>query len=443
MAGSESGRRAFLQTLGAGVILGWGGDLSRAAPATRGTGAAVAASDRVAIGCIGLGGMGTGRLKQFLFEEDVEVVALCDVDSDHLARGVDWVRSQKNRKPEVFSDFRKLLEVKEIDAVVVTTPDHWHALPFVLACQAGKDVFVEKPLCHSVAEGRAMVDAAKRYGRISQLGNQVRNDSPNYRQVVDVIRSGKLGKITRVHCWKSSDTKGFGNPPDCLSPPTLDYDFWLGPAPKRPYNPNRSHGRFRHFWDYSGGLFIDFWCHISDLAYWALDLDPPKSIRALGGRYFLTDNTETPDTLEVVYDHDGLIMNWSLNPGNRPGYEHMGGIGCIFQGTDATLVANYGKYEVYVRGRKEDQLVVAPRRSTAGSEHLREFIDGVKTRQRTSSDVEYAYRLTKGGLLGNIAFRTGETIRWDDNHERISNSPKANAMLARQYRRPWKLPKSV
>ena len=199
---------------------------------------------------IGVGSQGTGRLKEFLKHSDVRVAAICDLDESHRDRAIALVESTKGYKPRSIGDFRKLLEIKEIDAVTVVTPDHWHSIPTVSAFEAGKDVFVEKPLSYTVAEGRAMADASLNYQRVTQMGNHIHNTGDNYRRVVEIVRSGKLGKITRVHLWKTSPTANF----PVVNPPTLpagfDYDFWLGPAPKHEYEPLRSHITFRQFWDY-------------------------------------------------------------------------------------------------------------------------------------------------------------------------------------------------
>lgn len=292
-------------------------------------GRAAGANDAINVAIIGAGNQGTGRLRDFLRHPDVRIAAICDVDRAHRDRAVALVESARQYKPEATGDFRRVLDKKDIDAVVVVTPDHWHAIPSVAAFKAGKDVFVEKPLSYSVAEGRAMADASSRYKRVSQMGNHIHNDLPNYRRVVELVRSGKLGRITRVQVWKTSTTQNTRP----SSPPTLsdgfDYDFWLGPAPKRPYDPLRAHMTFRHFWDYSGGTFIDFWCHISDVAFWALELKAPKTISAAGGRFFLTDSTETPDTLEAILEFPNLLYTFSYRPTPITGFEHMGNIGCL------------------------------------------------------------------------------------------------------------------
>ncbi len=398
----------------------------------------VAPSDRIRVGFIGLGGMGTDRLKGFMHHDDVVAAAVCDLDKNHLDRAAALVKETQGHSPQTFHDFRKLLESKELDAVMVATPDHWHALPVIMACREGKDVFVEKPLAYSIGEGRAMVKAAQAHSRITQMGNHIHNDLPNYRRVVEIVRSGMLGKVNRVYCSLASNEKSIGHPADSAPPPELDYDFWQGPAPKRPYNPNRSHFTYRYFWDYSGGMFIDFWCHYADIAYWALDLQAPKNVSAAGGRWLADDNAETPDTLEVLYEYPGLILTWTLHPKGRPGYESMGS-SVIFEGTDATLVTNYTKHELYVKGQKQEDFTRPPQSIPDSPGHIREFLNAIKSRQRTTCDIEYGFRLTKGGLLGNIAFRSGERIYWDDERERVTGHTRANALVTRRYRKPWKL----
>ncbi|WP_321478150.1 Gfo/Idh/MocA family oxidoreductase [uncultured Paludibaculum sp.] len=400
--------------------------------------AAPGASDKIRVGFIGLGGQGTGRLNEFLKHPDVEAVAVCDVDQKHVERAAGIVEKARGTKPEIFHDYRKLLERKDIDAVMVGTPDHWHALPTVQACQAGKDVFVEKPLCYSIGEGRAMANAAQKHSRVTQMGNHIHNDLPNYRRVVEMVQSGKLGKINRVYCAMASGEKSLGKPADTAPPPELDYDFWQGPAPKRPYNPNRSHFTYRYFWDYSSGYFIDFWCHYADVAYWALDLKAPKNVSAAGGRWLVDDNAETPDTLEVLYEYPELVLSWTLHPKGRPGYEHMGSC-VIFEGTEATLVTNYNRNEIWAKGKLAPDFP-RPEPSIPNSPgHIREFLDAVKSRKPTTCNIDYGYRLTKGGLLGVIAFRTGERIYWDDQKEKIIGKSKGHDLVSRKYRKPWKL----
>ena len=393
---------------------------------------------KINVAFIGVGSQGTGRLREFMKHSDVNVAAICDVDSSHRDRAAALVEKEGRSKPALFGDFRRVLDLKDVDAVMIATPDHWHALPFILACRAGKDAFVEKPLCYSIGEGRAMLRAAQASRRISQLGNHIHNDLPNYRRVVELVRSGILGDIRRAHCWIRSNNTGIGSPPDGPAPKELDYEFWLGPAPRRPYNPNRSHSRFRYFWDYSGGVFIDFWCHITDLVYWALDLKAPKSVAAVGGRYLNDDNAETPNMLEAVYEYPGLTLTWTVHPQGLAGFENRS-IGCLFQGTQATLLADYQTHELFIRGKPVIDFKRPDPTIPDSPGHIREFLDAVKSRKPTTCDVEYAYRLTKGGLLGNLAYRTGRRLYWDDERERISGDRRAEGMLTRRYRKPWRL----
>ncbi len=441
-------RRTFLYTAAAGLasarlraatVPAAGGYAPlRRAPGQQPT--AAAPSDQIVLGMVGVGGMGSGRLKGFLQHADVRIGAICDVDGRHRERAAALVDSARGYRPPAVADYRRVLDNREIDAVAVVTPDHWHAIPTVHAFDAGKDVFVEKPLSYSVAEGRAMADGSLKHKRVSQMGNHIHNDLPNYRRVVELVQSGKLGRITRIHCWKTSPTQPYTNSEPAQVPAELDYDFWLGPAPKRPYHPLRSHGTFRHFWDYSGGTFIDFWCHIVDVAVWALDLRAPTSVAAAGGRFFLADETETPDMIEAVLEYPGLLFTFSFQPVPPPGLDHMGHIGCIFEGTEASLVTNYERHDVLVKGKAVPDFP-RPDPSIADSPgHLREFLDAIKSRNlETTCNVRYGHRVTKPGLLANIAFRTGRRLYWDDARERFRDDGEANRYLKRKYRRPYRL----
>ena len=397
-------------------------------------------SDRILVGLIGVGGMGTNRLREFVRQPDVRITAIADVDRSHVDRAIALVEKESGHRPVGHSDFRQLLTTRDIDAVTVVTPDHWHAIATVRAFEAGKDVFVEKPLSYSVAEGRAMADASLKHRRVTQMGNHI-HASANYRRVVELVQSGRLGTIRRVESWVVFNPTATANVGPAAAPPELDYDFWLGPAPKRPYDPLRSHFTFRYFWDYSGGTFIDFWCHIVDVALWALDLPAPRSIVAVGGRLQLTDNrTETPDTVDALLEYPNLMFSYRLRPSAPPGFEHMGIIGCIFEGTDATLVTNYGAHEVWVKGKKANDFPRPPESIPPSPGHVREFLDAVKTRKlETSCNIRYGHRLTKLGLLANIAFRTGRRIQWDDERERIIGDEAASRLLSREFRKPYVL----
>jgi predicted dehydrogenase len=394
-------------------------------------------NDSIVLGFIGVGGMGSGLLNIFKKFPDVKVAAVCDVYEKHLMRARDAAESS----PEAYKDFRAVLDRKDIDAVVIATPDHWHAIPTILACQAGKDVYCEKPLSYRIAEGRAMLNAAEHYNRVTQMGNLI-HAGENYRRVVEIVRSGVLGTISKARVWLAVDRNapdGIGKPGDGDPPAGADYDFWLGPAPKRAFNPNRFTFNFRYFWDYAGGILTDFCCHIVDLVHWAMEVDAPETITATGGRYALRDNGETPDTLEVVYHYaKGFDMVWSQTCASSHGFDGQG-LGIMFQGTNGTLVADYNRFRLFPEKNKEIMLPEPSLPRSVG--HHREWLDAIKSRGPTSCHFAYGHQLTTVGHLGNIALWTGEKLRWDSKAERVTNHAGANRYLAREeYRAPWALP---
>jgi predicted dehydrogenase len=393
------------------------------------------ANDKIVLGFIGVGGMGTGLLKIFKTFPEVEVGALCDVFEPHLLAA----KEVAENAPATYRDFRQVLDRKDIDAVVVATPDHWHAIPTILACQAGKDVYCEKPLSYRIAEGRAMVEAARKYQRITQMGNLI-HAGEAYHRMAEIVQSGVLGRVTKARVWMAVHYKSLGNPPDSAPPEGADYDFWLGPAPKRPFNKNRFTYNWRYFWDYAGGQLGDFCCHLVDPVHWGMQVEYPDTITATGGRYALKDNAETPDNLEVIYHYaKGFDMVWSHTCNNARGFEGMGA-GIEFQGTEGTLFGHYDKFQVVGENGKEIALPEPFLPRSVG--HHREWLDGIKSRRQCSCNFEYGHQLSNVGHLGNIALWTGEKLRWDGQAERIANHEDANRHLVRtDYRAPWSLPK--
>jgi predicted dehydrogenase len=408
----------------------------KTAQAEQGARKPVPPSERIVLGFIGVGGMGTGLINTFKQFPDVEIKAVCDVYEPHLRRA----QSAAGGSADAFSDFRKLLDRKDLHAVVIATPDHWHGIIAVSACQAGKDVYCEKPLAHRISEGRAMVKAAAVHKRVTQMGNLI-HAGENYHRVVEIVRSGVLGKISKTRVWLAADRRGMGRPLDGPAPQGCDYDFWLGPAPSRPFNPNRFTFNWRYFWDYGGGILTDFCCHIVDLVHWAMEVEAPSTISASGGRYALDDNAEVPDSLEVVYEYDKaghkFLMVWSHTDASSHGLENQG-LGIMFQGTEGTLVAGYDTYRLIPEpGRKLDE---PPRSLPRSVGHHREWLDAIKTRAQCSCHFGYGHRLTTVGNLGNISLWTGEKLKWDAHAERIVNHPEANRFLTKEYRQPWALP---
>ncbi len=407
------------------------------------------AGDRIRLGFIGTGGMGRGLLGNFMLHNDIDVVALADVYDKHAHEAAEQA-GEKGHKPKLYRDFRRVIDHPDIDAVVIATPDHWHAIPTIFACHAGKDVYVEKPLSHNVIEGRAMINAARRFNRVTQLGTLI-HSSDIYRQVADIVQSGMLGDISRIRLGISGNRTpdGIGRPADGEPPTDCDYDMWLGPAPKRPFNPLRFTFNWRYFWDYGGGGLADFICHLVDLVYWSLDLKAPKAVTAGGGRYILNDIAETPDTLDVLWEFTPqgrckkpFQLIWSHNDANGRRIE--GGDWAIaFYGSNATLLAHYGAYEIIPeKYRKVEGIKLAESAgfSECGKRHSREFLDGIKSRQRCSCDIEYGHQMTKLAHIAHIALRTGRKLTWDDENERFINATEANRLLGREYRAPWVLP---
>jgi predicted dehydrogenase len=397
-------------------------------------------SDKIRIALIGSGGMGVGDLATFLLNPEVECTVICDVDDARLSKGVKLVEDKRGKPPETVKDFRRVVERKDVDVVLVATPDHWHALPTVFACQAGKDVYVEKPLATSISEGRAMLEATKRHNRVVQMGTQWRSGT-HFREAVEFVQSGKLGKIRLVRCWAYHDwLGGIGSPPDGQPPAGVDYDMWLGPAPTRPFNPNRFHFNFRWFWDYAGGLMTDWGVHLINIVLWAMGMEPPRSVSSSGGKFVLQDNSETPDTQVAMYDFPKYTLLWEHQVGcgvgmnNRPW-------GLWFSGSEGTLILNDSGWEVIPEPKKKSlEPITKPGSPDPRPAHVRNFLDCVKSRQAAVENLELGHFVSSVAHLGNISFRTGRKIVWDARQEQIVSDKGANRLVSVKYRKPWKLP---
>lgn len=429
-------------------------------------GTTVSANDKIGVGIIGCGGMGRMDLTDFQRQPEVEVRAVCDV----FQPAAEQARKMTGNRADVYSDFRRVLDRKDIDAVVVATPDHWHALMMTLACSAGKDVYVEKPISHNVREGRLMVEAARRTNRVVQVGIQQRSGT-HFQRAVEAVRDGRIGKVHFAQCWNhnhSPDPKGMGFPADSAPPPDLDWDMWLGPAPKVAYNPARRN--FRVFWDYAGGELTNWCVHLLDVVHWALNLDAPNTVVSSGGKWYFEDCRECADTQEVVWEYPGNVLvrystlaHNSFGANGHAGNKSFGSYGIMLQGTQGALFIDRAGYEITPQmtmhsekvsaGSREayDDLVgfgnyfssetMAERGATSMQHqpHVRNFLDCVKTRQRPLGDIEIGHKSTAACLIGNIALRTGLKLKWDGKEEMFTNSSEANLMLTRLYRAPWQL----
>jgi predicted dehydrogenase len=436
-------RRDFIKSTAVGAL-----SAGMALHASSASGGVLGSNDRVVTGFIGLGRMGQSNLKDFLKQQDVDVAAVCDVYAPNLDKAAALAP-----KAEKHKDFRRILDRKDIDAVVVSTPDHWHALPMIMACQVGKDVYVEKPLSHTIDEGRKMVQAARKHNRIVQVGTQQRSGK-HFQNAVELVRGGKIGKVSFVRTWNFGNQfpSGIGNPADCNPPSELDWDMWLGPAPKVSFNPNRfgvnpnNFSYFRWFWDYAGGMVTDWGIHLLDIVQWAMGVDYPQAVTASGGKFYLQDNRETPDTLLVTYEYPGWICTYENRECNGSRIFDKG-YGITFHGTEGTLFVDRSGFEILPETRrgsdnKPINRMEPMKEANSNDQHLthvRNFLDSVKSRQKPISDVEIGHRSTSTALLANISYRTRRRIEWDGKNERIVGDSEASKLLSRHYRKPWSL----
>ena len=428
--------------------------------------APAAASDRIGIGVIGCGAMGRLDLADFQKQPEAQIVAVCDVYQPNLKAALNLT----DAKARTYSDFRKLLEDPAVDAVVVATPDHWHPLITVAACQAGKDVYVEKPVSNVVREGRLMVEAARRYQRVVQVGLQQRSGS-HFQRAAQIVRSGQLGDIHYVQTWihETASPEGLGAPPDADPPAGLDYDMWLGPAPKVAFNETRFLGNWRSFSAYGGGRITDWGVHLMDVVHLAMGVDAPLAVTASGGKLYLRDRRDTPDTHEVTWEYPGFLAHYtclhhnSCGHNGDAGHKPFGSYGIQFHGTLGTLFVDRAGYQVtpQMKTRAEPggisfraafddltgismyyELAGAAGRGTTSAQHVphvRNFLQCVKSRELPVADIEIGHRTTTACHLGNIALRLGQKLYWDRQAERFTRNDEANRMLVRPYRVPWKL----
>ncbi|HOB74504.1 MAG TPA: Gfo/Idh/MocA family oxidoreductase [Phycisphaerae bacterium] len=419
------------------------------------------ANERIRLGIIGVGNRGDQMIDAFIKHADCEFTAICDVYEPYI----EFAKQKVGGNPFTTGDYRKVLDRKDVDAVVIATPDHWHALQFIDACKAGKDIYVEKPLSLVVAEGRKMVEAAKKYDRITQMGTQ-RRSAPVCRRIAELVQSGALGKVMAARCVHISNEypMGMGRVPDSDPPPGLDWDMWLGPAPKVPYNENRCFYKFRWFRSYSGGQVTNMATHYIDMLHMALGEPSPLGVFAGGGRYVLDDGREIPDTMEVVWEYPGLMINYTQYNANRAPVSSVKGRNAEVEirGTEGTLYYAGGRIEIVPEDvRLEPLPALDPRKRQENArqarairpareplvetgrldpaDHARNFLDCVKTRKPCHCPVELGHRSTAATLLANLAYDRKRYLAWDAEKEQITNDPEANKLLSYEYRAPWKL----
>ena len=397
----------------------------------------VGANDRIRLGAVGCGGRGHEDLETFLKQPDVEPVAICDVYDKFRERGI----ATTGGRAKGLKDFRKLLDQKDIDAVLVATPDHWHALVTTMACEAGKDVYCEKPLALSIGEGRKMVEAARRHNRVVQTGSQQRSGS-HYAQAVKLIQDGGIGEVHRIRAGMQRNIYPGLKPTELASglTPALDWDMWLGPAPKVPFDPFRCIYNFRWFWDYSGGQMTNWGAHHLDIARWIVGAVAPSEVSGFGGRYALTDGGQTPDVQEVTYQFPKVVVSWTSSE-----IAEGKGFTLDIYGTKGMLTLLRSGFHVKPEmiGAKGDRHPAMEALDVKGGNlndaHARNFLDCVKSRKRPNADVEEGHRSAVMCHLGNISMRLGRSLKWDAEKEQVIGDTEANGWLTRPYRAPWRL----
>ncbi|MEY3435719.1 MAG: hypothetical protein RL335_175 [Bacteroidota bacterium] len=402
----------------------------------------ISANDRIGVGVIGLNGMGWSNISAMLkANPETHCVAICDVDQNVLDKRAQELEKNFSMKPAQYGDYQKLLSDKNVDVVIIGTPDHWHCLQAVEACQAGKDVYVEKPIANSIAEVRTMVSAQEKYNRVVQVGQWQRSHA-HFQSALDVIRSGDLGKIRMVKTWAYMGwMKNIPIKADSTAPAGVNYDMWLGPARKRPFNPNRFHFNFRWFWDYAGGLMTDWGVHLVDYALLGLNAKDPKTIMASGGKMAYPDDAaETPDTLATVYDFGDFIMLWehaqAIDAGNY-GRTH----GIAYIGNNGTLVLDRGGWEIIPEGKNMEAVKV--KKSDDGlANNTRNFIEVVKSRDFSKLNAPLQAGATVATIcqMGNIAYKTGKKLIWDKQKQLFTDS-EANKLITPVYHNKYTLPK--
>lgn len=443
---TRQSRRNFLRgTGGAAVAAGIAGVLHPTLTAARSRGRQTPASEKVTLGIVGVAGRGYGyHMRTFGRFPDVQIGAVCDVYAPHLERAV----AATGGKAKGYRDFRELVAQKDLDAVVVATPPHWHALVTLAALDAGKDVLCEKPMCRFPTEGKRMADLAHRNRRVTQVGTQI-HATENYRQSVDVVRSGALGALSSVttFCTMNDDSEGLGSPADSEPPPGLDWEMWLGPAPKVAFNPGRFRdGMHRYFRDYVDSWLHEVGPHIVELPFWALQLGHPTAVAASGGRYASTSIADVPDTLQALWEFPRHTVTWNMMQHNAyafgvgaPGKGRHNGI--VFHGRDATLaIVNYGKPEVTDSDGKPLTGREFPQAVPPSPGHEREFIDAVKSRKQCSCSFENHLPMHAAMNLAHLSLRLGRTLRWDAAKWEVAGDREATDLLTPRYRAPWTLP---
>jgi len=398
-------------------------------------------NDKIGIGLIGVRSQGYSNLASFLKNPEVECVALCDIDKNLLdSRTADIVKLGF-AAPRHYPDYRKMLDNKDIDLVIIGTPDHWHCLQFVHSLEAGKHIYVEKPIGNSIAEINIMWNATRKYGKMVQVG-QWQRSQPHFVDAINYLKSGKLGRIRTCKAWSYVDWKGaVPKVPDEPVPAGVDYNTWLGPAPIRPFNMNRFHFTWRWYWEYGNGLMTDWGVHLIDYILYGMGKSIPSSVMAIGGKYaFPEDDMVTPDTMTAVYDFNDFTMIWEHTIGIGLGnWKRAHGMSYI--GENGTLVLDRQGWEVIPEKQKIEAVPVQKNVGNGLDLHTRNFLDCLQnnTPEKLNANIDIGRNVGLVAQMGNIAFRTGEKVSWNDATQKFGTET-ANALITPVYHNGYKLP---
>ena len=435
-----SRRRFLAQASAAGAAAGIG---SFAAPAVWAGGEGRSPNEEIRVGSIGLRGKGKHHINGLESVEGSKVVALCDIDQSVAGPAIEQFDKRSQRKAKAFDDYRKLIEDPDIDAVSIATPNHTHTLIAIAAMQAGKDVYVEKPCSHNIWEGRQLVSAARKYHRMCQHGTQGRS-SPAIREAIEKIHQGVIGQVymARGLCFKWRPS--IGHTPNEPVPPGVDYDLWLGPAPERPFSRNRFHYNWHWHWDYGNGDMGNQGVHEMDMARWGLGVELPSKVHAAGGHFMFDDDQETPNSLVTIFEYPDVkkmlvfeTRHWITNQEGFGKSPSSNAVGVTFFGSEGYMQVYYFGYRTFLGKDREE----GPSATAASTEYER-FIAGVRSRKREDLGVEIEDGHYSSALchLGNISYRLGRTVNFDPKTETFPGDDAANAMLSRDYRRPFVVP---
>ncbi|HUG18298.1 MAG TPA: Gfo/Idh/MocA family oxidoreductase [Planctomycetaceae bacterium] len=388
----------------------------------------------VRMAIMGVNGRGKQLIKGFAEFDHVEFAYICEPDENVIPSAVKMITSAGRPEPKVVKDFRVALEDPNVDVLVIAAPDHWHALATVMACQAGKDVYCEKPASHNIIEGRRAVDAARKYQRVVGCGTQ-RRSGADFHKAVEIVKSGRLGDVNMARCWINSTRPNIGYEDPIAPPSNLDFDLWAGPGPIDEYKKNLVHYHWHWRWAFGTGECGNNGIHALDIARWGMGMDSPEIISCGGGKYFFDDDQETPDTQLAQFDFKDGVIQWEHRTWCRRGIEDST-FGIAFYGSEGSMILGSGGYKIYNKADKEIESEPAAERELA---HLGNFLDCLESRERPNADIEVCHKSTNLCHLANIAYRTRSTLRWDGEKEEFLDNPEANKLLGRDYRKGYEL----